>query len=391
MKITVETLLDHPNYMHRVLGYAMRNSRYRDVFGVAGALSGRDRRLYLRIANGKQSGVLGYANDFEIVHHMPSQGGVKQYGKSLWEGLDEKNEASFAKCSAEYTKIMLLLNFDDREEFLRRYIQYKISLFGQYSQMSVEDRKVAVAEIKKESKKYIQRLTKEIYSEAFAFLFDNYYAYVDKTVKHQQFSDFVAQVTNSDGSFSIQGLKEFRKTHPDYSGLRKGLLVSSADPIVSVMATFNQMRQRHADDEAGVCQYVTKTIGVKLREIEKEQQDLQKFAELVEANQDVLQQWGSTWGKKYFASRKEKEAALAPVVDVMEASGTVLDAEIFQSQNMLYCLPQLSNLNDTAGSCQITPLTEVDFAPIFQHIIDDYAGDRGIAKESAQSAERGAN
>lgn len=390
MKYTVETLLDYPNYMHRVLGYALRNSRYRDAFGVAGAFGAHDRRLYLRVGYGPQVKVLCYANDFEIVRYMPAQGGCRAKIAAFWTDIDEKTEANLAECSAEYTKLMLLLNFDEREEFCRKYTQYKIGLFGmQNSSMSTNERKVAVAHIKKESKVLLSRLTQEIYFDAFSFLFDNYFTYQDKIAKHQEFLDFVATVTDKEGNFSASKIKDFRLAHPEYFRPRKDAVFSSADPIMSVVAAFRQSNLRGINDEEYVQKSITKSIANKLDEYKKDEAYLQKFVELVDKNQEVMKYWRNTAGKKYFSDRKKAESKTSAPA---ESSNSVLNQPDSDSQNIIYRLPQFSSIDDVLGSCKISPLAEVDFVPIIQNFIDNYSQEHTLCASSRQqSADRGAN
>lgn len=188
MKYTIEKLMEHPTYFHRVMGYVFRDSVFEDEFGITGEDFGPDNSLYIRLDQLKirhplitdssrdKLGILGYVNNFELLRRMHKQRGIILKTNPTWEEVNSTpGEKGFDECGDDYTKIMLFLNFKEREDFYRKYTQYKIGLFGRNTSLPADERKVVVADIKKSSREYLDRLADDIYADVFSLMFNHYY------------------------------------------------------------------------------------------------------------------------------------------------------------------------------------------------------------------------
>lgn len=387
MKYTIEYLLNYPTYMHRVVGYSLRKTRFTDSFGIAGAIVGLDNRLYARLSSLAEAhtGILGYANDFEILGHMNQQGG-KIVNQNLLSQKDKDNGASFEECSNDFTKMMLMLNFKDRQEFCTKFIQYKISVFGKSTKIqSADTRKQLVANIKAENREYLDSLTKDIYYDAFSLMLDHYYDLQDQQVKNQEFLEFAERITDHDGNISLKLLDIYRRDHPTRFLLSPDTVEGRDDIIVSACVVPLGLRGTSSAKEPQKQQYLAKNIKTQLEKIKKDQEDYQKFSDLVDSNEDAIKMWKKLGGKKYFTDRLKLGKKSA---SYKEQYGVGSPYE--RRNNILYCLPQFSDLNEETASCSIVDVRDIDFVSMFQTIMDDFKEDcyqKSIAGK-AKSAER---
>lgn len=332
MKFTVNKLMEHPTYFHRVVGYAFRNSRFLNDLAVHGEELGPDDRLYIRLDQIKPNpskvrvagrkdesmtrklGVLGYVNDFEMVKHKYKFTGKQPKPTPTWEELNSSiNEAGFTECSDDYTKIMLFLNFAEREDFYRKFIQYKIGIFGHSTKLSTEERKVVVSNIKKDSREYLDFLKRDIYYDVFSLLLNNYY---DLKTHHQDC------------------VRYGRKLNP------------------------------------------------------KKEEDLSKVTQLIVDNREVIESWKHFGGQKYFNARLEAGDK------TYQNPQLVAGSPYLRQQNIMYRLPQMSSLHEEMGACRVVDILDIDYVPIFQAFIDDFKQDyldTSAQTEAEATAQRGAN
>ncbi len=390
MKYNIETLLDHPAYFHRVIAYALRNTPYVDDFGIPGVIFGQDDRLYVRLDCVKDECILGYINDFEFLKHMYMQGGKVASSNRLWlEAKARQDGADFEKCSDDYAKMMLFLNFGDKQDYYSRFIQYKIRQLGKRSAaQSIEQRKAEVAKLKADNRDYLDRLADEIYYDVFSLMLDNYYHLQEQQDKNKEFLEFVHRVTDHDGNYSQTLMDIYRRDHPARFAISKDSPEGRADMIVSLEALPAHLRGKKSGD-AYKQKYITKVINDRLKAIQKDDEDLQRFTALVMNNQDAIKMWKKTGGKKYFKNRLAVSSQSASMV---EKYG--VNSEYTRQQNILYRLPQFSSLNEETASCSLVGLRDIDYVPLFQTFVDDYKEDcyqKSISGSKAKYAERGTN
>ena len=337
MKFTLNKLLERPTYFHRVIAYSLRNTRFVDDFGVFGDAVGPDDRFYIRIGlsrdwmiregawTGRRDHItrdfnaLGYINDFELLKNMHKQTGRWLNTSILWDEVDKNaaaGEAGFSECSDDYTKIMLFLNFKERDDFARKYNQYKISVFGHSNNnLPTEQRKEVVANIKKDNQAYLEYLTNQIYSDVFSLMLNQQYY--------------------------LRGVHEY--------------------------CYQNGKAPKPKDEE-----------------------DLRTFDKLIADNQDVIEAWRSRGGQKYFDLREQ--FAIRPTEYDSKFGAT---SEYERKQNILYRLPQFSNLDEEVARCSVVGVRDIDYVPIFETFLDgfrqDYMGGAAAENSADASAQKAAN
>lgn len=357
MKYTVERLMEHPGYFHRVLEYVFRNTRFADDFGMGGEEVEPDGGHYWCIGcsytgttpqktendTGRRNaqpqpqtrrrfGLIAYINDFEMLKHRH-----KQYGRSgkIWDEVDKsENEATFAECSDDYTKIMLFLNFSEREDYYRKFIQHQIGIFGRSTDLPAEERKAVVADIKKNSREYLDQLTNQIYNEIFYLI--------------------------------ATGPRELlTKKQEDWS--RFSQLI---DDNRSVMDLWWKTSGRHYNHEyqRKIQQYVDKNTTYPEEDYEK----------------------ARTWHLKHGWKNFSKET----YQNYYMSEAKKLTAVFVRGDNIMFSIPQLSSYNDKEARCLLGGLADIDTVPIFQFFLDEYKQDHMDAfaqTEVETTAQRGAN
>lgn len=382
MQYTIENLLEHPTYFHRLLGYAFRDSRYLDVFGVARTFLSGDNRIYAGLNIPGRTGVLCYVNDFEMVHYMPAQGGVKTRPNSLWTQLGP-NEPMLEQVSAEYTKLMLCLNLANKEEFYHKYTLYKIARFTASKKLPTDERKIAVAAIKKECRQYLASLERDIYRDAFTLMLDRYFVCEQKKDGMEEFDRAIDRITTDKGRFSHVQFDKFIQENPQYvlNKNRQKAFAGLMPPVIELVSRLNDLDHHDERYARRSSVFLTDVIDEIRQNVVGDIASLEKWWSLVDRNRDVVDHWLKTsQGKRYAAQRKKLEK---------QASGKMMSLQlpeqnsISPQQNIVYYMPQFSSLNEQIGSCKVLGLDEVDYEPVLQGIMDAFVGASSAQKDSS--------
>lgn len=390
MQYTIQTLLEHPTYFHRLLSYAFRDSRYLDVFGVPRSFLSGDNRVYAGINISGRTGVLGYANDFEIVYHMPAQGGPQTRPNPLWTRLGP-DEPTLEQISAEYTKLMLCLNIADKEEFYHKYTLYKIARFTTSHKLPTAERKVAVAGIKKECREYLDALAQQIYSDAFTLMLDRYFVCEQKKSGMTEFYQVIDQITNDRGNFSHEKFDQYVQKNPQYirTPQSQEAFAGCMPPVVELVSRLNDLDHHGVRYVGRSSKFLTETIEQIRQKLIDDVSALEGVWDLVNRNGAAVKKWQRTYkGKKYFSERKKLEK---------QASGKMMALQLPEQNpaaayNIIYYMPQFSSLNEQIGSCRVLGLDEVDYEPVLQGIMDAFVGTGGAQKDSsAEQMQMGMN